>query len=88
MIDALVGDGDYIILRYQQTAQDGDMVAAWLRDREETTLKYFYAEGEHVCLQPANVAYKPIIVPAEQVQIQGKVVAVIRRLNGPRPKVS
>ena len=81
MIDALVGDGDLVILHYQQTAENGDMIAAWLKDREETTLKYFYLEGDHVRLQPANPNYRPIRIPAEQVEIQGKVVAVIRRLG-------
>ena len=81
MIDALVGDGDLVIVRYQQTAHNGDMVAAWLRDQEETTLKRFYLEGDRVRLQPANPSYQPIIVDADQVEVQGKVVAVIRRLD-------
>lgn len=81
MIDALVDDGDLVILRYQQTAHNGDMVAAWLRDQEETTLKRFYLEGDRVRLQPANPSYQPIIVDADQVEVQGKVVAVIRRLD-------
>ncbi len=81
MIDALVGDGDLVVLRYQQTAHNGDMVAAWLRDQEETTLKRFYLEGDRVRLQPANPSYQPIIVNADQVEVQGKVVAVIRRLD-------
>ncbi len=80
MIDALVADGDLVILRYQQTAHNGDMVAAWLKDREETTLKYFYLEGDRVRLQPANPSYQPIYVPPHQVEIQGKVIAVVRRL--------
>ncbi len=81
MIDALVGDGDLVILRYQQTAENGDMIAAWIKDQEETTLKYFYLEGDHVRLQPANPNYQPIWVPADQVEIQGKVIAVVRRLH-------
>ncbi|MCS7222535.1 MAG: transcriptional repressor LexA [Anaerolineae bacterium] len=80
MIDALVADGDLVILRYQQTAHNGDMVAAWLKDREETTLKYFYLEGDRVRLQPANPNYQPIYVPPQQVEIQGKVIAIVRRL--------
>lgn len=81
MIDALVGDGDLVVLHHQQTATNGDMVAAWLKGEEETTLKYFYLEGDQVRLQPANPAYAPIRRPAEQVAIQGKVMAVIRRLG-------
>lgn len=82
MIDASVLDGDIVILRHQATAEDGDMVAAWITGDEETTLKYLYREGPNVRLQPANPnpAYQPIIRPANQVQINGKVVSVIRVL--------
>lgn len=81
MIDALVFNGDWVIIRHQQTAQRGDMIVAWIKDKEETTLKYYFPEGPMVRLQPANPAYVPIPVPAEQLQIQGKVVAVLRQLE-------
>ena len=81
MIDALVDSGDLVILSAQNTANNGDMVAAWLPDREETTLKYFFLEGNQVRLQPANESYKPIIVPADQVEIHGRVIAIVRRLE-------
>jgi repressor LexA len=81
MIDALVDSGDLVILNHQKVARNGDMVAAWIKDREETTLKYFFLEGDTVRLQPANSSYDPIIVPAEQVEIQGKVIAIIRKLG-------
>ncbi len=81
MIDALVHDGDWVIVKYQNTAQRGDMVVAWIKDREETTLKYYHPEGAQVRLQPANPVYQPIYVPAEQLEIQGKVVAVVRQLG-------
>ena len=81
MIDALVDSGDLVILNAQNTANNGDMVAAWLLDREETTLKYFFLEGNQVRLQPANASYDPIFVPANQVEIQGKVIAIVRRLD-------
>jgi len=81
MIDALVDSGDLVILNYQKTANNGDMVAAWLTDREETTLKYFFLEGNQVRLQPANANYDPIIVPAEKVEVHGKVIAIIRQLG-------
>ena len=81
MIDALVDSGDLVILNYQKTANNGDMVAAWLTDREETTLKYFFLEGNQVRLQPANANYDPIIVPADKVEVQGKVIAIIRQLG-------
>jgi len=80
MIDALVHDGDWVIIKYQTTAERGDMVVAWITDREETTLKYYHPEGAQVRLQPANPAYEPIFVPAAQLEIQGKVVAVVRQL--------
>lgn len=83
MIDAMVNDGDIVIMRPVTQAQNGEMVAVWLSDKEETTLKYFYLEDGRVRLQPANPAMKPIIIddPA-QVRVQGKVVLVIRRLEG------
>lgn len=81
MIDALVNDGDIVLMRHQETAENGEMVAVWLKDREETTLKKFYQEGKRVRLQPANPALKPILEPAENVGIQGKVVMVIRHLS-------
>jgi repressor LexA len=80
MIDALVYDGDWVVIQHRTTAQRGEMVVAWIKDREETTLKYYYPEGEQARLQPANPAYQPIYVPADQLEIQGKVVAIVRQL--------
>jgi len=83
MIDAMVNDGDIVIMRPVNQAENGEMVAVWLSDRDETTLKYFYSENGKVRLQPANPQMKPIIIdnPA-QVKVQGKVVLVIRRMEG------
>ena len=80
MIDALVNDGDWVVIKHQPTAVSHDMIVAWIKDREETTLKYYYPEGAMVRLQPANPAYQPIYVLADQLEIQGKVVAVIRQV--------
>jgi len=80
MIDALVNDGDIVVMKHQQHATNGDMVAAWIKDKEETTLKHFYLEGDTVRLQPANPTMDPIFVPAGDVEVQGKVVMVIRQL--------
>ena len=80
MIDALVHDGDWVIIHHQSTAQPRDMIVAWIKDREETTLKHYFPEGEMVRLQPANPAYQPIPVRASQLEIQGKVVAVFRQM--------
>ncbi len=83
MIDASVLDGDVVILRHQESADNGDMVAAWIEGDEETTLKYLYREGANVRLQPANPnpVYQPIVRPAEKVRINGKVVSVLRLLD-------
>ncbi|MBW7881181.1 MAG: transcriptional repressor LexA [Caldilineaceae bacterium] len=83
MVDASVLDGDIVILRKQETASDGDMVAAWIEGDEETTLKFLYREGRNVRLMPANPnpEYQPIIRPADRVRINGKVVSVIRVLH-------
>lgn len=81
MIDASVLDGDIVVLRYQETANDGEMIAAWIEGDEETTLKYLYREGRDVRLQPANPAYAPIMRPADKVRIKGRVVSVIRYLD-------
>jgi repressor LexA len=80
MIDALVHDGDWVVIQHRTTAQPREMVVAWIKDREETTLKYYYPEGTQVRLQPANPAYQPIYVPTDQLEIQGKVVAIVRQL--------
>ena len=80
MIDAMIQDGDTVLLRRQQTANDGEMVAVWLLERDETTLKHFYSEGERVRLQPAHPLMEPIYVAADQLLIQGKVLHVMRAL--------
>ena len=80
MIDAYVTDGDLVLLESIPQPENGDMVAAWLTDREEVTLKHFYLEGDKVRLQPANNAMEPITVPAEHVAVRGRVVGVVRTL--------
>ena len=80
MIDAFVTDGDIVVLRQTRDARNGEMVAAWLSMQEEATLKHFYLEGDNVRLMPANPAMEPIVVPADSVQVHGKVVAVMRRV--------
>jgi len=82
MIDALIHDGDIVIMKRQTEANNGDLVAAWLKAEKETTLKRFYWEKgkNRVRLQPANPSMKPIYVHPSNVEIQGKVIAVIRQL--------
>jgi len=80
MIDALIDDGDTVLMEPVNTAEDGDMVAVWLKDEQEVTLKRFYREDDMVCLQPANKLMEPIYQRPENVEIQGKVAAVLRKL--------
>ncbi len=82
MIDAMIFDGDIVIMKPAQEVRNGDLVAIWLNDRDETTLKYFFLENGRVRLQPANPTMGPIYVddPAV-VDIQGKVVMVIRQVQ-------
>jgi len=79
MIDALVNDGDIVLMEATNAADNGDMVAAWLKREQEATLKHFYHEGDRVRLQPANATMAPIYTDAANVQIQGKVVLTLRR---------
>ena len=82
MIDAMVNDGDIVIMKQVEEAKNGEMAAIWLRDRDETTLKYFYLENGRVRLQPANPLMKPIIIDDPSiVEVQGKVIMVIRQLE-------
>lgn len=80
MIDALINDGDIVLLRHQDTAENGDMVAVWLEENGETTLKRFFHEGNRVRLQPENPTMEPIYADPRDVRVQGKVVTVIRQV--------
>jgi repressor LexA len=85
MIDAMVNDGDIVIMKQVQEAHNGEMVAIWLGDKEETTLKFFYRENGSVRLQPANPTMEPIYIEdPSSLKIQGKVVMVIRQIGGGR----
>lgn len=81
MIDALVNDGDTVLLQPANTATNGEMVAVWLKREGETTLKKFYHEGNRIRLQPANATMEPIYTDPENVEVQGKVVSVLRRIG-------
>jgi repressor LexA len=83
MIDAMVNDGDIVVMKPAKEARNGDMVAIWLNDRDETTLKYFYLENGRVRLQPANPTMEPIMIDDPSVvEVRGKVVMVIRQVQG------
>jgi repressor LexA len=81
MLDALIGDGDIVLMDYVSSAVSGDMVAVWLKEEQEVTLKKFFAEPNRIRLEPANSRTKPIYTTPDNVEIQGRVVAVIRRMT-------
>ena len=78
MVDAHIADGDYVVIRPQHNARDGDIVVAQVEENA-VTLKRFYREKDRIRLQPANEAYAPQFYP--DVRIQGKLIGVIRRLD-------
>jgi len=78
MIDALVNDGDIVLMEAATTADNGDMVAVWLKREQEATLKRFYHEGNRIRLQPANETMAPIYTDPADVEVQGKVLGAIR----------
>lgn len=79
MVDAMINDGDIVILKPHKDVKNGDLVAVWLEDREETTLKHIYKEDKRIRLQPANPTMSPIYIDdPKTVQVQGRVVAVLR----------
>jgi len=80
MIDALIDDGDIVLMEQASTVNDGDMAAVWLRDEQEVTLKRVYREQGRVCLRPGNRMMQPIYHRPENVDIQGKVIGVLRKL--------
>ena len=77
MIEAGILDGDYVLVRQQSTAKNGDIVVALLGD--EATVKTFYKESDHIRLQPENPTLQPILV--KEVSILGKVTGVFRRIH-------
>jgi repressor LexA len=82
MIDAMIYDGDIVIMRPTQDASNGEMVAVWLDDKDETTLKYFYKENGRIRLQPANPTMDAIYVDnPKDLRIMAKVVMVIRQVK-------
>lgn len=81
MIDALIDDGDIVLVEPVRSVSNGQMAVTLLKSEKEVTLKRFYSEGSRVRLQPANSQMSPIYVPAENVEVQGRVVGVIRLLR-------
>ncbi len=81
MMDALINDGDIVLMQYVNVVENGEMAAVWLKAEKEVTLKKFYAESGRIRLEPANSQMKPIYVKPDNVEIQGRVIAVIRQLE-------
>jgi repressor LexA len=80
MIDALIKDGDIVLMEYVTNAENGDMVAAWLKAEKEVTLKRLFRETNRIRLEPANTQMQPIFTAPDNVEVQGKVITVIRQL--------
>ena len=80
MIDALIDDGDIVLMQSASTANDGDVVAVWIKDKQEVTLKKLFREPNRIRLQPANSQIDAIYTTPDNIDIQGKVVGVIRKL--------
>jgi len=80
MVDALIKDGDIVLMDCVTTAEEGEMVAVWLRREQEVTLKKIFTEPNRIRLEPANSQMKPIYTTPDNVEIQGRVVAVIRHM--------
>ena len=80
MIDALIDDGDIVLIQPVTAIDEGDMVAAWLKVEQEVTLKRFFRESYKIRLQPANIQMEPLYVSSENIEIQGKVAGIIRKL--------
>ena len=78
MIDALINDGDVVLMQHTNSVENGEMAAVWLKAEKEVTLKKVYRDRQRIRLQPANSQMKPIYVEPENVEIQGKVIGVIR----------
>lgn len=80
MIDALINEGDIVVMSKGAEVRNGDLAAVFLTDRNESTLKRVFFEGKRLKLKPENPTMKPFYVDARHAQIQGKVLCVIRRV--------
>jgi repressor LexA len=81
MIDALINDGDIVLMQQASTVDNGEMAAVWLKSEKKATLKKVYVTPDSVRLQPANSQMQPIFARPDDVEVQGKVIAVIRQLT-------
>lgn len=81
MVDALINDGDLVLMQFTNSVEDGETAAVWLRGEKEATLKKVYREANRIRLQPANSLMKPIYADPDNVEVQGRVVGVIRKVE-------
>jgi repressor LexA len=81
MVDALINDGDIVLMQHVNAVENGEMAAVWLRAEKEATLKKVYVESDRVRLQPANSQMQPLYADPDNVEIQGRVIAVIRQIG-------
>ena len=81
MVDALINDGDIVLMQHANAVENGEMAAVWLRAEKEATLKKVYSEPGRIRLQPANSQMQPIYAEPDNVEIQGRVIGVIRQLT-------
>ena len=79
MLDALVNDGDLVVIKRKNTAENGELVAAWLKSQQTITLKYYHRENGHVRLQPANPALPALLLRPSDIEIRGQVLAIVRK---------
>ncbi|MFN3974147.1 MAG: transcriptional repressor LexA [Dehalococcoidia bacterium] len=78
MLDALINDGDIVLVQPTPQVENGAMAVVWLKGKGETTLKHFYREKDTVRLQPANSQMAPLYVHPKEVEVKGRVVGVLR----------
>lgn len=81
MVDALIDDGDLVLMQQANNVDNGEMVAIWLKDEQEVTLKKIYREPGQVRLQPANRQMQPMYQRPENIEVQGRVSGVIRKIE-------
>jgi repressor LexA len=81
MVDALINDGDIVLMQQSSSIENGQMAAVWLKAEKEATLKKVYVESDKVRLQPANSQMQPFYTNPDNVEIQGKVIAVLRQMD-------
>jgi repressor LexA len=84
MVDAMIADGDIVVMEQTYDIKNGDVAAVWLKNEQEVTLKKVYFEGDQVRLQPCNPFMMPFYSSGTNVEVQGKLIGVIRYADDPR----